>query len=200
MFPHYHSRGYGYQAYLDLPSQAPATAPFYTSTDWEHPAAWTGGPMQLKAGTKIRFYCDYNNIGGSAEYFQGQSAATNEMCMFTGIYYPAMDQASEYCLSDMDKFGTGTASCAATSTCVQTCPAGSAPTGLAGSGTPDVDPCWQKCFVASCPAASTPLLAQLNCIGAKCATECGGTGSGCTSCAIQNCADTVGACINDTCQ
>lgn len=201
IFPHYHSRGYGYRAFLDLPSQPPSTAPFYTSTDWEHPAAWKDGPLLLKAGTKIRFYCDYNNSGGSAEYFQGPSAATNEMCMFTGMYYPAMDQASEYCLSDMDQFGTGAAACAATSSCVQSCPPGSAPTGLgsANAGAANVDPCWQKCFVASCPTATTPLFAQFKCIGARCATQCGAGGSGCTACAIQNCPNEVSACQQHAC-
>jgi hypothetical protein len=175
--------------------------PFYTSTDWEHPAKWDGGPMKLTAGTKIRFYCDYDNSTGSAEYFQGQSAATNEMCMFTGMYYPAMDQASEYCLSNFDQFGVGTATCAATSNCIQSCPPGSAPTGLGSgaSGSADVSPCWQKCLVSSCPAASTPLFAQLTCIGTRCATECSGTGSGCTGCAVQKCPNEVTACQSAAC-
>ncbi len=156
--------------------------------------------MQLKAGTAIRWYCDYNNTSGSTEYFQGQSAATNEMCMFTGMYYPAMDQASEYCISNMDMFGTGTATCATTSSCIQACPPGSAPTMLGSStGSADVSDCWQKCLVASCPSASTPLFAQLQCIGAHCQTECSGSGTNCDSCAISNCANEVGACQQAAC-
>jgi hypothetical protein len=196
VFPHYHARGVGYRAYLDLPSQPVAADPFYTSTDWNHPAEWTGGPMKLNAGTAIRWYCDYDNTAGSDEFFQGPSARTNEMCMFTGAYYPAMDAASEGCYSGMSMFGSGTATCGATLTCLQACPAGSAPTKL-GSGMGDVDPCWQKCFTQSCASASTPLLAQLNCLGANCAAEC--AAGNCSTCAQQKCLTQSIDCLNATC-
>lgn len=199
VFPHYHRRGYGYQAYLDQPGQAPSTMPFYTSTDWEHPAPWTGGPMTIKAGSAIRFYCDYDNTMGTQEYLQGPSASNNEMCMFTGMYYPAMDTAAEFCEHDFDQFGTGKASCATTSTCLQACPPGSAPTGLSAGGNGEVSACWQRCFAASCPGASAPLFDQLNCISTNCATECSGSGSDCTSCAINKCPDQVSACQSQSC-
>jgi hypothetical protein len=193
VFPHYHARGYGYQAWLDLPSQPAATTPFYTSTDWEHPAAWTGGPMALPTGTTVRWNCDYDNTGGSAEYFQGQSAANNEMCMFTGMYYPAMDQTAEFCLNNMTGFGTGAATCATTSSCVQACPASEAPDQMGNVG-----PCWQKCMVSSCASASTPLLEQLRCVYTQCNVECT-TGGDCVGCALQKCQNEVYACQSHTC-
>jgi hypothetical protein len=57
VFPHYHARGVAYRAFLDPPSASPASSPFYTSTDWSHPAPWTGGPLHIAAGTAIRWYC-----------------------------------------------------------------------------------------------------------------------------------------------
>ncbi len=202
VFPHYHSRGVGYQAYLDAPGAAPSATPFYTSTDWEHPAPFNGGPMTVAKGTQIRWYCDYDNSDPTKEYFQGPSAADNEMCMFTGVYWPAMDQASEFCLSTMDNFGTGSATCAQTSTCIEGCPAGSAPMNLGSGttdGTADVSPCWQKCIVDSCAAASGPLFAQMKCIGDNCATQCAAGGGDCLTCAAQMCANEINTCNTAAC-
>jgi hypothetical protein len=200
VFPHYHARGVGYQAYLDAPSSAPAASPFYTSTDWSHPAEWNGGPMQITAGTAIRWYCDYDNTMGGSEYFQGPSALTNEMCMFTGGYYPAMDVIDEECRQSMDMFGSGTQTCGATIQCLQACPPGSAPTTIIGAdGMADVSDCWQKCFVAACPSASQPLLQQLYCVGEKCVTQCAADAQTCATCAEANCPMELSACLNATC-
>ena len=196
IFPHYHSRGYGYEAYMDPPGAAPSAQPFYTSTDWEHPAAYTGQPIQIKAGTAIRWNCDYQNPGTN-EYFQGPSAADNEMCMFTGLYYPAVDQNFEYCMQTMDSFGTGSATCSATTTCLQQCPAGSMPT--FGAGMANVPDCYQKCFVASCPSASTPLLNQFACIQQHCDAECNQGMGNCPNCVLANCGTEYQACQSHTC-
>jgi hypothetical protein len=196
VYPHYHARGIGYQAYLDLPSQPAAANPFYTSTDWTHPAPWTGGPMTIHTGSAIRWYCDYDNSQGADEYFQGPSALTNEMCMFTGAYYPAMDATSEGCFKGMGMFGSGTKTCGETLTCLQACPVGSAPNLVPGTDGA-VDPCWQKCFVQSCPSASDPLLTQLACLGANCKSEC--AAGNCSACAQQKCLSQSLACLNAAC-
>ena len=65
--------------------------------------------MPIQAGPCDRYYCDYDNTQGTQAYFQGQSAVNNEMCMFIGLYYPAMTPADEQCLSG-DTYGTGTVS------------------------------------------------------------------------------------------
>jgi hypothetical protein len=197
IFPHYHSRGVGYRAYLDLPGQPAAADPFYVSTDYNHPAEFTGGPLTISAGTALRWYCDYDNVMGTAEYFQGQSATDNEMCMFTGMYYPAMSTVEEECRHSMDMFGTGTTTCADTLTCVQSCPTAGAPRGLGVAGA-DVAPCWQKCITASCPSASTPLLAMLLCAGKNCATECA-PGGDCRGCVVAKCGAQALACQTAAC-
>ncbi len=198
VFPHYHARGIGYQAYLDI-GGSPAPSPFYTSTDWSHPAPWTGGPLDISAGTSIRWYCDYDNSQGAAEYFQGQSALSNEMCMFTGGDYPAMDPDSEECIKDMDLFGTGTQTCGQTLDCFQACPPGSAPTTIGIAAMADVSDCWQKCIVDSCPAASAPLLTQLACMAASCQSQCAVSASDCQSCAQTNCLSQSVACLSAAC-
>jgi hypothetical protein len=195
---HFHKRGVGFAAYLDL-AGAPITAtPFYTSTDWQHPSDLTA-TLDIAAGSAIRWACDYDNRQGSNEYYQGPSAENNEMCMFTGIYYPAMDLTAERCMGYFDRFGTGTATCGTTLACLQACPAGSAPMGLGQGGQTMVDPCWQRCFVDSCPTATKPLTQALRCLATSCASACAAGGSGCASCAASACATPFSACWNAVC-
>src|SRR5262249_17915009 len=105
------------------------------------------------------------------------------------------------CRSAPDMFGTGTATCGATRVCVDAC-------GVAASPPPDlglgravpVDPCWQKCVVASCADASALLLALRACIAAKCTGACAaGPSAACTSCVQASCAKEASACDADTC-
>jgi len=145
---HYHSRGVGFQAYVDPPNAAPATKPFYTSSNWASPTIVTNQSLAVPAGSRIRYYCDYDNTMGSQEYVQGESATNNEMCMFIALYYPAMTQADDYCEAG-DMVGTGTASCIDTLNCVGACP----PAGDT-SETNGYSPCLQKCIADSCPGAA----------------------------------------------
>ena len=191
---HYHKRGVDYEAYIDPPSASPTTVPFYTSTDWDHPASLSA-PTAIAAGSHLRYGCGYDNTAGTKEYFQGQSAENDEMCMFVGLYYPEMTDDDDNCY-DADSFGAGTNACAAASSCALGCPAGTSPLGDASG---NIDPCWQKCFADSCPSASTPLIAQLECIGQQCKTECAGGGNACGSCALAKCANEVSACQQHTC-
>jgi hypothetical protein len=196
-FPHYHARGIGYRAYLDTAGQT-ATDPFYTSTDWTHPAPFTGGPMKIAAGSAIRWYCDYDNTNGANDYFQGPSAATNEMCMFTGGYYPAASPGFEMCVTDMNGFGVGDQTCSQALDCIKACPPGNAPD--FGNAMANVDPCWQKCFTSACPKGSDQLVDELSCIGANCNTECSsGDQSACNSCAQAHCLSQSLACLGGTC-
>jgi hypothetical protein len=192
-FAHFHARGYGYQAYVDMPNQPAATAPFYRSSDWEHPAKYTGGPMQLAAGTAIRWNCDYQN-DSTDEFYQGPSAAKNEMCMFTGLYYPAVSNDFEECVTGFDRFGQGATTCSDTVSCIAACPQVMTP---ASGGQVYIPDCWQKCIVNSCPAVGKQLIDELQCIGDKCPT-CAATGN-CTQCAVQNCASQIAACTAAKC-
>ena len=193
---HLHARGVGVQAYLDT-ATAPATSPFYTSTNWASPTVDTAS-FNVTAGSYIRYYCDYDNTQGTAEYIQGPSAEVNEMCMFIGMYYPALTSDVENCING-DEYGTGTNTCMQTLTTLTACPEESS-----GPEGTNYTECVQKAFVNSCPNVSAPLVSFLNCSQASCTTQCGtggddaGTSSACTQCITQNCASQYLACENLT--
>ncbi|HEY8087894.1 MAG TPA: hypothetical protein VIF09_08615 [Polyangiaceae bacterium] len=194
---HYHSRGVGYGAYID-PATGPITStPFYTSTSWSSPTN-AALNMKIPAGSRIRFECDYDNSAGTAEYFAGQSAQTNEMCMFIGLYYPEMGKAADFCVTSYrDMMGTGSATCLTTLSCFQSC-GGSI--GFGGGVNITVPDCQQKCMVDSCPSTSAPLLAFDDCLSKNCSSQCAtATSSACTSCVVASCANEYTACSNNTC-
>jgi hypothetical protein len=61
----------------------------YETNEWAEPPPWTlSPPRKIKAGGAILIHCDYQNDTDAPLYF-GESAATNEMCVFVGSYYPA---------------------------------------------------------------------------------------------------------------
>jgi hypothetical protein len=65
----------------------------FTSDDWEHPGTreWRD-PEFFQFGTQITWECTYNNTGENASrtVYSGQSARTNEMCVATGYFFPAV--------------------------------------------------------------------------------------------------------------
>jgi hypothetical protein len=197
---HYHRRGVSYGAYLDGADGSTVSSPFYTSSDWEHPQPMRS-IMSVPAGARIRFECGYDNRTGTTAYYQGQSATESEMCMFTALYYPAMEATDEFCQREPDMFGVGSKSCLETSRCVQLCPPGSAPTGLGqGVAGAQVHECWQRCISDSCPNASGPLFAQFRCLRVQCGLECVTAGDECTRCMTSRCTNEVGACVAATCR
>lgn len=62
----------------------------YDSTDWEHPMVkeWASNPFYTFTSNSLSWACSYNNPG-STTIKEGQSAATNEMCMANEYYFPA---------------------------------------------------------------------------------------------------------------
>jgi len=68
-------------------------AEIFTSTDWEHPGAkrWAAPTFQHFDTYQLTWSCTYDNTGDNANsyIYAGQSAATNEMCMATGYFFPA---------------------------------------------------------------------------------------------------------------
>jgi hypothetical protein len=204
---HYHERGVGFRAYVDPPDGPRATTPFYTSKDWASPSIATNQSLQVPAGSHIRYSCDYDNTRGTREYVQGESATDNEMCMFIGLYYPAMTTSDDYC-DRGDEVGTGNVSCTDTLDCFAACP----PAGDT-SQTNGYSACAQKCMVASCPAAAAPLATVASCIAAKCASQCGysggagtsaadagGTSDDCKSCVLANCGNEYFQCAKAPCE
>src|SRR5262249_9217561 len=59
----------------------------YQTNTWESPFQMFTPSMFLKQGTQITFTCTYNNDSGGPLYF-GESAMSNEMCIFDGQFYP----------------------------------------------------------------------------------------------------------------
>ncbi|HTA88205.1 MAG TPA: hypothetical protein VK745_01465, partial [Polyangiaceae bacterium] len=197
---HYHARGWNYQAVLDTPASdagsptVQGATPFYTSNNWESPTQGSA-TIPIAAGSDIRFYCYYNNEQGTQNYIQGQSALTNEMCMFVGLYYPAMSVLDEQCQNG-DMFGTGTTSCQDTLSCLNACPPDD---GDDAGQLATYDECTQKCFVTGCPESADAIINVSNCMQTSCATECASMGASCDSCVQSQCASEYQACTNATC-
>ena len=193
---HYHARGVGYSAYLDPAVDQLGTTPFYTSSSWSSPDNATL-TMPIAAGSRIRFECDYDNSAGTQAFFSGQSAQTNEMCMFVGTYYPEMGQLSDFCVQGEDMLGTGTAACGATLSCLQAC---GGKLGLGGGLQVSPPDCEQACFVESCPTASAPMIDFSTCMQKSCKTPCSDTSSSaCATCITANCATQYETCQSHTC-
>ena len=154
---HMHKWGLGGSANL-TDSTGAVLQKLYTSSDWTDPPVtlWPSPGMTLTAGQQIDYECNYQNAG-TTQVIQGLSAATNEMCVFFGAYYPR-DPKFETCsitgnwkdLSSAATFiGTGTATCQASSQCL----------GNAKSTAETY-----ACMVDSCPAAALPLTAAFDCL------------------------------------
>jgi hypothetical protein len=70
----------------------------YETAQWAEPPPWNfTPPRKLHAGAFIQVQCDYDNPTDSPLSF-GESAATNEMCIFVASYYPAADGEAITCL------------------------------------------------------------------------------------------------------
>ncbi|MCE9577166.1 MAG: hypothetical protein K8W52_28720 [Deltaproteobacteria bacterium] len=143
---HMHRRGVGYEATV-----VGASAPFYSGTAWEKVQVKTFEPgLVVHAGEVLDYHCDYDNPENRTVY-QG-ARSTDEMCMLIGSYYP-VDRATAACTDAQGRsvgewVGNGTASCAATLTCLQ------ASSGLEGA----ID-----CMDAASPAVAKPSSDVLNC-------------------------------------
>jgi hypothetical protein len=191
-FTHYHQRGTGMRAWLDPDVATRSDVPFYETSDWEHPNNFSG-PFKIPAGSYLRTRCDYVNPE-AVEVIQGPNAATSEMCVLAGLYYPKQTREFENCFN-LSVEGTGTEACGALIPCVQACPGGEAPEYT--NGGVNVGPCWEKCVATGCPQATDRLLALFTCVSNNCQIECN-TGS-CEVCAASKCADTLSACSTHVC-
>ena len=73
-----------------------ATETVFSATDWEHPGSkfWMT-PTEFYsfagANNRLTYSCTYNNTGANAQrtITTGDSAATDEMCMAVGYFFPA---------------------------------------------------------------------------------------------------------------
>jgi hypothetical protein len=193
-FTHYHQRGTSMRVWVDPSMSQESSTPFHETHDWEHPADFHG-PLAVPAGSAFRFQCDYTN-GDAVDVFQGPNAATSEMCVFAGLYYPQATGEFDTC-ADLSITGRGDKACGGVLSCVQSCPGADAPRFTNGGVI--VGPCWERCVATGCHGAVDKVLPVSVCVGDKCSAECGMGDDACTTCATTECAAEIGACLAQTC-
>jgi hypothetical protein len=193
-FTHYHQRGRGMSVWVDPDTATKSAQPFFATDNWEHPLDFRG-PLAIPAGSEFRVQCDYMNTD-PVDVFQGPNAATSEMCVFAGLYYPAVPGDFETC-QDLLVTGTGTSACSDLLTCVQSCPGSEAPE-FTNAGV-NVGGCWEKCVAKGCQGAADALLPATSCVAVQCAAECSSAGDACTTCATKKCPTELSACLSQAC-
>ena len=74
----------------------------FETSSWEHPGArnWNTPPFYTFASGKITYQCEYVNPN-TYRIQTGDSAATEEMCMAVGYYFPAADSKGHFCLNSL---------------------------------------------------------------------------------------------------
>jgi hypothetical protein len=74
----------------------------FESTNWEHPGAetWDSDPFFSFASNSLTYRCEYNNTSNQT-LREGDSAATDEMCMAVGYYFidGATTARSRFCIN-----------------------------------------------------------------------------------------------------
>jgi hypothetical protein len=101
LWSHMHSRGVSFEATTDDPEVNARVGSLYSGTDWSEPAARTfplAPPVTVHGGSTITYTCRFHN-GTATTIVQGPSAATNEMCILHGMYWPRQDPLTELCLT-----------------------------------------------------------------------------------------------------
>jgi len=69
---------------------------FYDSKQWNEPPLTLHTPyLQMPAGAQITWQCNYYNPTTSTMGF-GDSAVTNDMCIYMGQYFPADPNNPDY--------------------------------------------------------------------------------------------------------
>ena len=116
---HMHKLGVGFE------SQSMSGLSLFKTDKWEDvPIDQFEGGLEIEAGTIIDYWCDYEN-SGSEDVYQGPKT-TDEMCMFTGDFYPA-DALTGSCAWDSpfgaipiggDWIGNGDKTCAESMACM----------------------------------------------------------------------------------
>jgi hypothetical protein len=192
-FTHYHFRGMDMKVFDDPAGKPRSTVPFFETTNWEHPQDFDG-PMTWKQGDKIRFQCDYDNMGAT-EVFQGPNAQTSEMCVFAGLYYPKQTSDFENC-SKESVSGFGAQACVSVAQCIQAC---NEPPPVRTATGANVGPCWQHCISSGCDGAVDTMLPLFSCAASQCATDCQGGASACLSCTSSKCGTELSACSAQAC-
>jgi hypothetical protein len=183
---HMHARGVGYHAsWLDGSPFASGTSEvqkLYETTSWDSPSdmIWPE-PLQLKAGSFIDYTCQYENPE-ARDIAQGYDT-TDEMCMFTGAYWP-FDASMSFCGGGSPSFpiGSGTTDGPGFMNCFLTQSQRRGATEQCGSdGCTDYAArvAFQSCFTDACPAVGEFAGPYFGCVrknSSACKTQCSDAG------------------------
>jgi hypothetical protein len=93
---HMHKRGVGFIA------TTAANEVIYQGTQWDEPPPNTLlPPIFVPGGSKITVSCTYNNPS-STTYIFGESADLNEMCIYSGVFYPSptKNSVTQHCTTN----------------------------------------------------------------------------------------------------
>jgi hypothetical protein len=147
---HMHARGAGYAAMIE------GSEAFYTGDRWQDvPVRSFDEGLQVRAGQRLDYYCEYENTGDS-DVYQGLRTS-DEMCMLIGSYYPAYPALSTCDREEggmaSEWVGNGQASCAETLACMRTASA---------AGARDMRRL-TDCIVESDPRQAGPMSALVRC-------------------------------------
>jgi hypothetical protein len=183
LLSHMHSRGIRYVANATSGGQ---TSQLLATDQWLNPEPVVlQTPMQLAAGTRIDYACDYRDTTGTAAV-EGPSKTENEMCMLIGMYWPRMDLGHEFCAAP----GSGTVF-DGTTTCGQSLSCQLSATDAVAA---------EACAVNTCRGSSGAFNDLTGCVFAKCVTTGICTGADCGSCAISSCGAEFQTCQAATCE
>jgi hypothetical protein len=90
---HMHKRGTYFEARA-IDGATGDVRPMYTSNTWNEPPSQNYAPaFEMKSGDTLWYSCTFDNQTGGVLTF-GESASTNEMCNFFGVFYPATNGSS----------------------------------------------------------------------------------------------------------
>jgi hypothetical protein len=79
---HMHRHGINFVATI-------AGSTVYQTTTWSEPKPQPfDPPMAIHAGDSLHFACTFDNTSGASALVFGESALTNEMCIFSAAFYP----------------------------------------------------------------------------------------------------------------
>jgi hypothetical protein len=177
--PHMHVRGTRFRAFLAGGALA-EPEPLLETLDWSvtEPTRFDP-PLEVGAGQRFEFDCDYRNPDGSA-VIEGPSKTDNEMCLLIGTYWPRIDVPFELCMGPgSGSVLEGSATCAETFACLTT----------------TADPvAAEACAVDTCASSSPAFNDFFSCVALECffADRC--EDGSCQSCVTERCSPTIGAC------
>ncbi len=153
---HMHRRGVHYTSSLFSPDGARTL--LHETDDWESAEPATFEPsLQIAGGSRIEFGCDFQN-DLPVTVTEGESAETNEMCMFIASYWPQQSEEVEACIG-----GASGPRLSGDATCLETLDC------LAAART---DVATQECIAKTCAEAGPALNEFIFCLeAASCSDE-----------------------------